>query len=161
LKKQERIAIIGLAGFLIAYFCYQVAYGVEMTMGPNGTMMVGDMSPGSTISNVTGNATYGPTTINVGPAPFLDLLNTTWTMYNESSGSTSTIKFNDSTYTRTLHGNDLTGIWSSNVITAQQLQLCPSEQKWTSGCLLAILRVESPNQAEFMDTHGDRIHLMR
>jgi hypothetical protein len=103
-----------------------------MTMGPNGTMTVGDMPPGSTVSNVTGNATYGSATMHVGPA---HLLNTTWTMYNESSGSTSTIKFNDSTYTRTLHGNDLTGIWSSNVITAQQLQLCPSEQKWTSGCL--------------------------
>jgi len=88
-KKQERIAIIALAAFLVGYFAYQVAYGVEMTIGPNGKMT---LPPGSTVSNITGNAIEGSATIYVGPAP-VDLSNTTWTIYNATSRSIGTITF--------------------------------------------------------------------
>jgi hypothetical protein len=97
--------------------------------------------------------------------PFLNLANTTWQMYNESSGSTSTLTFNNNdTYTRMLHGNELTGPWSSRIITAQLLQLCPGESqegKWMPQCLNVLLRVNGPNSAEFTDSHGSRIHLMK
>jgi hypothetical protein len=65
-KKQERIITIGLAGFLIAYFCYQVAYGYNATngtttIGPNGTMNVPNMPNGlwATIHAPPGS-TVGP-----------------------------------------------------------------------------------------------------
>src|SRR5215467_3827044 len=88
----ERIAIIALAAFLIAYFCYQVTYGIETTLWPNGTRTFGDLPPGGTITNITGNAYNGSATINVGPSP-LDLTNTTWSIYNATSGSIGTITF--------------------------------------------------------------------
>ena len=49
--------------------CIRVAYGIEVTIGPNGTMRMGDMPPGNTITNMTGNATEGSATIHVGPPP--------------------------------------------------------------------------------------------
>src|SRR5215467_724670 len=87
----ERIATIALAAFLIAYFCYQVAYGIETTLWSNGTRTFGDLPPGNTITNITDNAYNGSATINVGPP--LDLTNTTWTLYNATSGSIGTITF--------------------------------------------------------------------
>jgi hypothetical protein len=79
-KQAERIAVFVLAAFLVGYFCYQVAYGIEMTIGPN-AMTFGDMPLGSTVSNVTGNATGGSATIHVGPPP-VHPSNTTWTAKN-------------------------------------------------------------------------------
>jgi hypothetical protein len=109
----ERIAIIALAAFLIAYFCYQVAYG--MTMGPNGTMTItqGNVSatlrapPGSTVTNFTIKAE--PTSTK-----WIDFTNSTWTMYNSTSGSVSTMTFKTTvldpvepvtTFVRILHGH--------------------------------------------------------
>ena len=70
-KKTERIAIIGLIVFLVGYFCYQMTYGIETTLWPNGTRTFGDLPPGSTITNITGNAYNGSATINVGPPPIM------------------------------------------------------------------------------------------
>lgn len=51
--------------------------------------------------------------------PYRDLTNSTWTFYNETSGSTSNITFNqDGTYSRILHDNNLTGVWNSNLVRA-------------------------------------------
>jgi hypothetical protein len=129
----ERIAIIALAAFLIAYFCYQVTYGIETTLWPNGTRTFGDLPPGSTITNITGNAYNGSATINVGPPP-LDLTNTTWPIYNATSGSIGTITFKaytvetgdekgslssnpPPTYIRHLQGKTLEGSWSMGTFT--------------------------------------------
>jgi hypothetical protein len=57
-KTIERIAIIGLAAFTIGYFVYQVAYGIAMTVLPNGKIMVTDVPQGTIISSAT--VTYGP-----------------------------------------------------------------------------------------------------
>ena len=60
-KKQERIVRIALAAFLVAMFCYQVAYGY--TIGQSGTMNVPGMPngtwatitapPGTKVGNIT------------------------------------------------------------------------------------------------------------
>jgi hypothetical protein len=123
-------------------------------------------SPITTMLTVVSAQTSGNNVIgNTGrPAnqQFLNLANTTWTLYNETSGSTSIMKFNsDGTYTRNLHDNNLTGNWQSSIVTEQQVQLCPTEPKWTSGCILVGLRIENPHSIGFMDSHGDRMHLMR
>src|SRR5215510_1372471 len=79
--------------------------------------------------------------------PFIpmNLSNTIWTLYNESSGSSSIMKFNDDgTYTRNLHGNNLTGNWQSNIVIEQRVQLCPTEPKWTAQCILVGFRVDNP-----------------
>src|SRR5215469_3983131 len=67
-KRTERIITAGMVAALVAYFCYQVVYG--MTMGPSGTMTVtnGNISgtltapPGSKVNNFTivpeGNTSY-------------------------------------------------------------------------------------------------------
>src|SRR5215472_12980273 len=125
----ERIATIALAAFLIAYFCYQVAYGIETTLWPNGTRTFGDLPPGSTITNITGNAYNGSATIHVGPPP-VDLTNTTWTIYNATSGSIGTITFKAGnlstnpppTYIRHLHGKTLEGSWSMGTDVGQMLE---------------------------------------
>ena len=44
-KRTERIITAGMVAALVAYFCYQVAYG--MTMGPSGTMNVPGMPNGT------------------------------------------------------------------------------------------------------------------
>jgi hypothetical protein len=92
-KHAERIAVFALAAFLIGYFIYQVAYGMPMTMGPNGTMTMTQANitaqfnapPGSTINNFTIMPHDNFTTMELG--------NTTWTIYNATTGSTGTISF--------------------------------------------------------------------
>ena len=92
-KKQERIAIIALAAFLIGYFCYQVAYG--MTMGPNGTMTItqGNVSaalrapPGSTVNNFTIRQENSSNSLELTDASSI------WTIVNSTSGSKGTIAF--------------------------------------------------------------------
>ena len=95
--------------------------------------------------------------------PFIPLdLAGAWKLYNETSGSTSIMKFNsDGTYIRSLHGNNLTGVWYSSIVTEQRVQLCPTEQKWTSQCELAGFMVVNPNSVIFLDRHGGRMQLMR
>jgi hypothetical protein len=96
------------------------------------------------------------------PTGSINLPGTTWTLYNESSGSSSTIIFNQNgTFTRLLHDNQLKGVWTSHIIIAQELRLCPDESKWMNGCILAILKEDSPNSALFIDKHFDHLHLMR
>lgn len=94
------------------------------------------------------------------PTGFINLANTT--LYNESSASSSTMTFNSNgTYTRTLHGNVLDGLWTSHIIIAQEIRICPGESKWMNDCILAILKSDSPNSAVFTDKHLDRLILQR
>ncbi len=174
-KKQERIATIALAAFLVGYFAYQVAYGAEMTIGANGTIPFSGNGtsaefsgpPGTVVSNPSihqepngysvGGIFNEPNNTDKG---FINFANSTWKMYNETSGSTSTITFGDSTYTRSLHDNDLQGNWNSHTDTVQTLQLCPSEEKWMAGCETFNFHLGTPS-ITFYDLHGDVIHLMR
>jgi hypothetical protein len=85
-----------------------------------------------------------------------------WTLYNETSGSQSSITFNsDGSYTRNLHGNNLTGNWQSNIVVEQRVGLCPTEPKFTERCIQVGLLVENPHRIIFTDGHGNRIFLMR
>jgi hypothetical protein len=143
--------------------------GMESLLQKQEGLLILSIIPLLLLSPALANAQgYAATTIQgkgqeqTRPAQFVNLGNTTWTLYNESSGSTSIMKFNSNdTYTRNLHGNNLTGNWQSSIVTEQQVQLCPTEPKWTSGCILVGLRIENPHSIGFMDSHGDRMHLMR
>jgi hypothetical protein len=82
------------------------------------TTMLTVVSAQTSENNVIGN------TARPANEKFLNLANTTWTLYNETSGSTSIMKFNsDGTYTRNLHDNNLTGNWQT-VEFAQILLHC-------------------------------------
>jgi hypothetical protein len=85
-----------------------------------------------------------------------------WTLYNETSGSSSTIIFNaNGTFTRLLHDDQLKGVWTSHTIVAQELRWCPDESKWMNNCITTILKPDSQNSAIFTDKHLDHLHLMR
>ncbi len=76
-------------------------------------------SPITTMLTVVSAQTSGNNGNTVRPAnqQFLNLANTTWTLYNETRGSTSIMKFNsDGTYARSLHDNNLTGNWQSSIV---------------------------------------------
>jgi len=176
-KKTERIAIIGLLAFLVGYFCYQVAYGMDIVIGPNGTMPFSgngtsaqfSAPPGSVIKNPSirlepngygVSGTFSQPSRN--DSNFINFANTTWTMYNQTSGSTSTLTFgDDGKYVRSLHGNDLKGEWFSSPQLEQSLQMCPTAEKWMNGCIDFSFKPGNPNHLEFYDLHGDVIHLMR
>lgn len=120
------ILVLSLVGSIALFLGAQLAHGV--TIGPNGTMNVPGMPgttisapPGSDVNNITiirgppgdygGNASTdsGSGPVHAKPPVFINLANTTWTLYNQTSGSTSAIQFNsDGTYNRLLHGNNLT-----------------------------------------------------
>jgi len=101
-EKQERLIIIGLAAFLVGYFCYQVAYGFIMPQNgsvtvtnPNGMWATFMAPPGTVVSNFTIRAEGPPVnlTTNTPVAPPVILANDTWTIVNSTSGSVGTIKF--------------------------------------------------------------------
>src|SRR5262249_35420447 len=62
----ERIAVFALAAFLVGYFCYQVAYGMEMIVPSNGTITFRGTSaqfsgpPGTVIKNPSITSEQGP-----------------------------------------------------------------------------------------------------
>jgi hypothetical protein len=114
------------------------------------------------LSPVLTNAQLSVPAARIGQTPFLNLANTTWKLYNETSASTSIMKLNtDGKYIRSLHGNNLTGLWNSNIVLQQQVQLCPTEQKSTSACVLVGLVTKGPDLVGFLDGHGNRMHLQR
>jgi hypothetical protein len=93
-KRIERVGMGAVIAAFVAYFCYQVAYG--LTVGPSGSIFVENTTnglnatitapPGTTVSNLT-----------IRPEPmdtkWVDVANSTWTMYNSTSGSVSTMTF--------------------------------------------------------------------
>jgi hypothetical protein len=95
--------------------------------------------------------------------PFTNLNGSTFQMYNQTSGSTSTIHFNpDGSYSRVLGDHNMTGTWTSNEIITQKLTLCPTAtedtDKWTDRCLTTILK----NEGDYLlmtDHHDSTIHL--
>jgi hypothetical protein len=107
------------------------------------------------------------------PIQALDLTNGVFNLYNQSSGSTSTIIFtpetpgsNHGTYTRDLNGNQLQGIWRSTVETIQVLHICATSDdqgKWLNSCINLGLRTnpDDPTIASFMDTHGNLLELSK
>jgi hypothetical protein len=94
-------------------------------------------------------------------------MGSSWTLYNQTSGSSSVIHFNavpspgPNTYSRLLNGNNLTGTWGTSVVTEQQLRLCPDQSKWISSCVLFGLRIDNANTASMADHHGDILRLTR
>jgi hypothetical protein len=185
-KMIERIAVFALAAFLIGYFVYQVAYG--MIMGPNGTMTMTQGNISAILRAPPGtNVTHFGIIPEQTPIKWTNFTNSTWTMYNGSIGSASTITFkttpsgytdgdftvnnNVTTFARTLHGHTYTGIAGDGnglIYTNDTLfQLCSN--KWDIeptginhlGCDAWKILVITPNHMEFNDQHGDRIHLMK
>jgi hypothetical protein len=91
-----------------------------------------------------------------------------WELYNSTSGSQSTINFsgNDGgNYSRILNGNVLTGMWQSQLVIEQRVQLCPTLNdegiKWTEKCIQVGILVENPHRILFTDGHGGRMELSR
>jgi hypothetical protein len=197
LKFSRKTLIVGWIGLVVALllvgcaiYQQQTVYGV--TIGSNGTMNVPGMPgtritapPGSSVSNLT-ITHYGPsgssniiksnpiTTITTPTTttifqPFMNLTNGTYTLYNETSGSTSLMRFNhDGTYDRILHGNDWRGIWDASIITEKVLQMCPTHSHSTRSddgvgqvCDLIGLEPDTPNSIGFLDTYGHGMHLIR
>jgi Flp pilus assembly protein TadD len=129
-------------------------------------------------ANATSTGNESKATINVGP-PVLDLTNTTWTIYNATSGSIGTITFKayavetgdekgslstnpPPTYIRHLHGRTLEGTWRMGTEVGQALELCSFLYHGSqSGCTDLTITTLSPNHIELQDSHGDTIRLMR
>jgi hypothetical protein len=186
------LAVLALALVMVGYavYRYQTAYGVMI--GPNGTMNVPGMPgttirapPGSNVNNLT-LTRYGPNgtaiTANLlnqsnsgqesnssssqfNPS-FMNLTNGTYTLYNETSGSTSLMRFNhDGTYDRILHGNDWRGIWDATIILEKILQMCPTYEPGTSsspvGCNLIEMKLDTPSSLGYLDSYGNTMHLIR
>jgi hypothetical protein len=107
------------------------------------------------------------------PIQPLDLTNGVFNLYNESSGSTSTMAFtpetpgsNHGTYIRDLNGNQLQGIWRSSVESIQVLHICATSDnqgKWLNSCINLGLRTnpDDPTVASFMDTHGNHLEISK
>jgi hypothetical protein len=94
-KKIERIATIALAAFLVGMFIYQVAYGMESNATSfsnylNGVPMTETYNNGTTKAFQKGSPEYNATHTG----HWFDPPNSTWTMYNSTSGSISKITFN-------------------------------------------------------------------
>jgi hypothetical protein len=187
-NKAEKIAAIVLLGILVCIFFYQVAYG--MTMGPNGTMTVTNSTNGL---SATFRAPPGTNVTNFGiiseqtPTKWTNFTNSTWTMYNGSSGSASTITFktiprgytdgdftmgmNITTFVRTLNGHTHEGILGDDngliYSTDTSFQLCNNKWRIESGGLYHLgcqewkILTINPSHMEFTDQHGAIIHLIR
>ena len=133
--------------------------------------------PGRTISNFAIMREDNFKTVDFG--------NSTWTIYNATSGSTGTITFKAhflhnvpipgrkgwtqtvewATWTRTLNGKIYKGVIAPQfVATHSDLNLCKKLDKNynATGHCIHLKNIElSDNHMEFTDTHGDTIHLMR
>jgi hypothetical protein len=186
----ERIAVFALAAFLIGYFVYQVAYG--MIMGPNGTMTMTQGNISATLRAPPGtNVTHFGIIPEQTPIKWTNFTNSTWTMYNGSSGSASTITFktipnnytisdkagtfsfgeNVTTFVRHLNSHTYKGVTGDDNgligSTDTSFMLCDNKWRVESGGLMHLgcqewkILIVSPNQMEFNDQHGDRIHLMK
>jgi hypothetical protein len=173
--------VVLLVGYGYSYQQQQTAYGV--TIPANGIMNVPGMPgttirapPGSSVSNLTithygpsGSiiktnpiTTTTPTTTTAIFQPFMNLTNGTYTLYNETSGSTSLMRFNrDGTYDRILHGNDWRGIWHASIITEKMLQMCStSTEPDGDHCDLIGLEPDTPNSIGFLDSLVHTMHLI-
>jgi hypothetical protein len=96
---------------------------ILLILGAIAVTSVAATSPITTMLTVV-SAQTSENTARPANEKFLNLANTMWTLYNETSGSTSIMKFNsDGTYTRNLHDNNLTGNWQ-RVEFAQILLHC-------------------------------------
>jgi hypothetical protein len=98
----------------------------------------------------------------------LNFANTTWSLYNSSSGSVSNIQFNgDHTFSRLLGDNNQTGIWRTNVETIQVIHICPTStddnDKFTDECWSSVIKVDpnDGNSAIISDLHGNNLKLYR
>ena len=107
------------------------------------------------------------------PIQPLDLTNGAFNLYNQSSGSTSTMIFtpetsgsSHGTYVRDLNGNQLQGIWRSSVESIQVLHICATSDdqgKWLNSCINLGLRTnpDDPTVTSFIDEHGNHMELSR
>jgi hypothetical protein len=183
-KKAEKIAAVVLLGILVTVFFYQVAYG--MTMGPNGTMT---MTQGNITTTLRAPPGTNVTHFGIIPEPikWTNFTNATWTMYNSTSGSSSTITFktiprnyvsgdfiiamNVTTFVRTLHGHIYKGILGDDNrligSTDTSFMLCGNQWRIETGGLMHLgchtwqILIVTPDHMEFKDQHGGTIRLIR
>src|SRR5215469_14168217 len=89
----ERIGMAAVIAAFVAYFCYQVAYGVSETVTNGNITATMTAPPGSNITGLKIVPEGTASNFTIKNYSSVNIANSTWTMDNSTSGSVSTIKF--------------------------------------------------------------------
>jgi hypothetical protein len=121
-KTIERITVFALATFLVGMFIYQVAYGMESNETSFSNYLNGTMTEtfgnGTTKVYQKGTPEYNK---HVMPGDWMRMGNTTWTIYNSTSGSVSNITFHDEMIGGFMHNDTFVRILNGHVHTGHYI----------------------------------------